>query len=102
MAHASESRKMQKGLGADSSKKTRMFMVCHSTCHILILDIGMCYSVGTKDMGQRVLTFLNELKLTPLIDISGLSLFIYTLFWEWEGRGGGVPLQKQLLKILCT
>lgn len=63
-------------------------MVCHSTCHILILDIGMCYSVGTKDMGKRVLTFLNELKLTPLIDISGLSLFIYTLFWEWEGRGG--------------
>lgn len=62
----------------------------------------MCYLVGTKDQGQRVFTFLNEHKLTPLIDKFSLSLFTYTLFWEWGGEEGGVPLQKQYLKMLCT
>lgn len=102
VAHTSESRKIKKGLGADSSRKTRMFMVCHSTCHILILNIGMCYLIGTKDQGQRLFTCLNEHKSTPLIDIFSLSLCTYTLFREWQERGGDVPLQKQYLRMLCT
>lgn len=77
VAHTSESRKIKKGLGADSSKKTRMFMVCHSTCHILILSFGMCYLVGTKCTRQRVFTFLKEHKSTPLIGIFSLSHFKY-------------------------
>lgn len=88
MAQTSANRKIKKGRRADSSEKTRMLMVCHSTCHILILSIGMCYLVGTKDMRQRVLTFLYEDKLTPLIDIFRHCHFHILCLGGWvEERG---------------